>query len=221
MEKASIYSLPVELHTIILKLLYSSRQSIRKPERSRSSLDSYIPIENEAHDPSLFPYNVATAWKVWRNILTGIPECWSRIVFDVARNPELFLEAFAWAKDAIGIQVVVFNSSQIEDMTSAEELRHMWPIFRAVMPHVPRCKSIVYNTLYSSSLPPPTMFLLQEAPHLEELSLECIIDNIDLNKVQPVTRKRLLCASFPKLSTLSLTGFWFFYLIYHAKSGLL
>ena len=103
MQAVSLMHLPFELHTSILKFLLSlSRQPVENLWYSPlgftpidSDPVSWVWIECDLRTESLFPFNAASVWKLWHNILVGIPECWTRVVFDVASDPVPFLDAFS------------------------------------------------------------------------------------------------------------------------------
>jgi hypothetical protein len=134
-------------------------------------------------------------------------------VFDVASDPGPFLNAFSWSRNLEKIEVAIFNSSEYaEDVDEALEKKRISAIAQALQPHVHRCGSISIDTIYSSSLPPPNIFFLRDAPNLYELLLEYRIDNFDasthpspptLEEEQPT-----FATSFPELRTLSIPAFW-------------
>ena len=222
----SLMHLPVELHTSILKFLLSlSRHHIEDifystlfnlgfgftpPDSDRSDPESWVWIEHDLRSESLFPFNAASVCKLWHNILAGIPECWTRVVFDVASDPGPFLNAFSWSRNLEKIEVAIFNSSEYPD--EALENKRISAIAHALQLHVHRCGSISIDTIYSSSLPPPNIFFLRDAPNLHELLLEYSIDNFDasthpslptLEEEQPT-----FATSFPMLHTLLFPAFW-------------
>ncbi|PPR07360.1 hypothetical protein CVT26_013673 [Gymnopilus dilepis] len=181
MERASVHSLPFELHTMIIK---------HRPEELGW-------IEDDFRSPSLFPNNVANVWDVWRAVLAHIPECWPRVVFDVAKDPAPFLDAFAWSKGLVGLEVAKYNNSKFSEVHDDEEAQRVSAILDALLPHIPR-----------------------EAPHLEALTLECILDNVGLTKIPPSIWPCHQHSSFPRLRKLSLTAFWFLFLVNNADTDL-
>ncbi|KDR84545.1 hypothetical protein GALMADRAFT_237443 [Galerina marginata CBS 339.88] len=218
MPPASIDRLPVELQTSILKFLLCFSHGL-PPETSDTKGDSTICADWDPRSPSLFPYNVASVCPLWRDILAEIPECWTHVVIDVAKDPLPLLDAVLWSKGLQKLEVVVFNSSEDTKAGTTErevEKRRVGAISRALEPHLHRCKSVAFDLIWSSSLPPPTVFFQKEAPILEELSLNCHIDDIIVEKDSWTTQVDMtqppLAAAFPKLKRLSLTGFWFMYL---------
>ncbi|KDR82972.1 hypothetical protein GALMADRAFT_238682 [Galerina marginata CBS 339.88] len=228
MESSHLKNLPIELHTSILKFvlaitgrfIYSSFpiQEHWKIGRSiyyHSDFPAYGRrrpwIEKDLHATLIFPFNVADVCQLWRDILVGIPEYWHRVVFDVAKDPTPFLNAFSWSKNLEGIEVFIFNSTSIvQDVDRALESARVFAVTKALKPHIQRCKFIIYHLAYSSSLPPPSIFLSQEMPLLEDLTLDSRVDDIGLVDAPSYTME--LYNSFPMLKTLWLTGFWFFFL---------
>lgn len=203
--------LPIELHIKILNLLLTLSWQ-HDPLSAR-----------DLRSPSLFPFNAASVCIQWLDTLSQIPECWTRVVFDVARDPTPFLDAFLWSKDLQRIEVVVFTSSGYEGATDERsERRRTFAIVQALRPHIDRCRSINFDVTYSTSLPPANIFFIKDAPDLEELALECLIDNIEISQeswATTVTTQLRFATSFPSLKKLSLTGFLFIYLGLHLSSA--
>ncbi|KDR82973.1 hypothetical protein GALMADRAFT_238683 [Galerina marginata CBS 339.88] len=228
MESSRLINLPIELHTSILKFVLAITgrsidsnfpiQECWEIGRSlyyHSDLPAYdrrMPwMEKKLHENLIFPFNVADVCQLWRDILVGIPEYWHRVVFDVAKDPTRFLDAFSWSKNREGIEIFIFNSTSIvQDVDRALESARVFAITEALKPHIQRCKFIIYHLTYSSSLPPPNIFLSQEMPLLEDLTLDSRVDDIGLVDAPSYTME--LYNSFPMLKTLWLTGFWFFFL---------
>ncbi|KDR76859.1 hypothetical protein GALMADRAFT_139724 [Galerina marginata CBS 339.88] len=199
MESTFIDRLPVKLHICIFNyLLAHSRDSyLESPSEEYEDQEAEAALwgrppptpsprklvrywtGTDSRSPYLFPFNVAKVCTKWRDILSQFPVCWTRIVFDVATDPTPLLEAFSWSKDLEGLEVVVFTSAKhskdTDKETKARENQRVAAIARAFRPHAHQCKSISFDVVYESSLPPPSIFFLREAPALEELTLECVI----------------------------------------------
>ncbi|KDR70778.1 hypothetical protein GALMADRAFT_144273 [Galerina marginata CBS 339.88] len=224
MREVSLINLPVELHTSILMFLLSLS---RKPSAGATEIALLLGFtpppgpdlvvwewkEHDTRSGTLFPFNVSRVCKLWHDILARIPECWTRVVFDLVSYPDLFLDAFTWSRNLENIEVVVFSSSEYTaDVDEEREKRRVSAIAQALQPHVHRCQSITFDIIYSSSLPPPSVFFLQDAPNLQQLILECRVDNFDLTSHVPspnLEGVRLpFATSFTKLWKLSLPGFW-------------
>ncbi|KDR77430.1 hypothetical protein GALMADRAFT_155377 [Galerina marginata CBS 339.88] len=243
MASAALYTLPVELQALILKfqfalsrrpaeplLRYVADGPLRFKWIREDPWDSNEPlcfnwIEGDLRSTSLFPYNVASVYKLWRDILAEIPECWTRVVFDVAKDPAPFIDVFLWSKALTDIEVFVFNSSETPDAAQEShrdlEYDRVSRIVQALVPHIDRCKSVTIDITYSSCLPSPTIFFRQDLPNIEKLSLNSRVDDIIVgNPLWTVVGNTgpPLAKSFPKLKALSLTGFWFMYLALTAQS---
>ncbi|KDR72112.1 hypothetical protein GALMADRAFT_774945 [Galerina marginata CBS 339.88] len=201
----ALTKLPVELHTAILNYLQAQCQDYN--------------AERDAPILTLFPCNAASVCRLWRDILGKMltPDRWKKVVFDVAHEPAL-LDAFSWTMNMKKIEVVVYNSSSGSGTDKGHEKRRVAAIVSALRPHMQRFKAIVFDVEYSSSLPPPNTFFLEEALFVE-LRLSSRIDDID---IRAETFGMTLDKSwppfetyFPRLRVLSLTGFWFMYLALH------
>ncbi|KAF8957759.1 hypothetical protein BDZ97DRAFT_1762642 [Flammula alnicola] len=225
---ASLRDLPVELLSLVFGFIYSScrrlpsydfhsvcwsdleKEAITKSEepitKEKPTTKEFEPIDpedmlwDEKDDPrstSLFPYNV-----VW----------WSRIVFDVANDTLPLLDAFLWSK-TLRISVLVFSSANdaTEDHKSQEHRRTSYIISR-LRPHIERCTSIVCDVQYVSSLPSPTIVFTREAHHLQELMLECHVDDLryDLDDRSTTDIETTSAeTNFPALRRISLHGLAF------------
>ncbi|PPQ97565.1 hypothetical protein CVT26_002351 [Gymnopilus dilepis] len=206
----------MELHTLILDFLLSSFN----PERKDRPIPNFTRSPDiRSSNPSVFPWNVVSTCRPWLDILSERPRCWNQVAFDVARDPTPLLNAFLWSEgtdDSILIEVLVFNSAKAsEEVDEATEKGRVAAITSALLPHINRCLRIVFDVMFSSSLSPPHLFFAQSAHDLSELSLECQIDDIDTEEYPDPTPNEMLhnSFSFPWLSDLSLTGFWFLRLI--------
>lgn len=222
MAPTSINHLPIELHTSIFKFLFTLSREPSPLDQSEMEFGSESEdlTEEDIRSLSCFPFNVAAVSKLWRDILALIPEYWTRVVFDVAKDPTPLLDAFSWSENLENIEVLVFDSNDPQIVDKKRESSRVAAITQALQPHIYRCKSIKFDVSYSTSLPPPTVFFLREAPYLEDLTLNCCIDDLDLQSDARATNvnwhRHRFATSFPKLNNLSLTGFWFMYLALQA-----
>lgn len=222
MSQNALSYLPVEIHSEILKnVLYLSQHAARHDD-GLGSIKTPVKwkwIEDDCRDISQFPYNVAAVCKLWLDVLSRIPQCWTRVIIDVAFDPSKFLDIFLWSKDLPKLEVTIFNShthhsNNVDD--SSVERQRVSAIVDALRPHISRCKIITFDLTFLTSLPSPMFFLLEDAPHLKKLVLECKVDNAgspedysstcDFGVSERTTRD---LTSLPKLQNLSITGFWF------------
>ena len=141
--------LPVELHTSILKFFLSFLcQSVFAEAQVMVLLLGFTPpldpdpviwkwIERNPCSESLFLFNAASVCKLWHDILAGMPECWTWVVFDVVSDPHDFLDVFSLSRNLEKIEVVIFNSSEYaEDVDEALGKKHISAIAQALQPHV-------------------------------------------------------------------------------------
>ncbi|KAF8806004.1 hypothetical protein BYT27DRAFT_7191301 [Phlegmacium glaucopus] len=208
---ARLSQLSVELHCEILE---------HALHYSRFPRDCYGWLENvrfkfwigEPRTPSSFPFNAALTCSLWRDILAGIPECWTRIVFDVTADPSPILNAFEWSKSLSGIKLLVFTSATDHaEISKYRELNRVMAIVDALEPHIHRFASIVFDVMYESSLPSSLFFFSQSAPNLYELKLKFRVAQVEVeNDGYDILAFRIpdphLAASFPSLQRISMDG---------------
>ena len=218
----SLNQLPTELHALILDFLLSCSNPRRK---ARPIVGFTHRSEVRSSTSSSFPYNAALTCKLWRDLLSQRPECWTQVAFDVSQDPTPLMDVFLWtdqgAVDPITIEVLVFNSAETpEEVDKATERRHVAAITAILLPHVNRCLRIVFDIMFSSSLPPPDFFYRLDAPILVELNLDCQVDDIDTHEYpDPSQREKIQDGHrWPSLVELSLTGFWFLHLALHLNN---
>ena len=197
-----IQELPVEIHTAILQsaflnarerhsielcvdsneALYDDLDSFEAQPYDEASCTEWKWKERNKRSPSLFPFNAAYVCKMWRDILAGMPGVWTRVVFDLSRDPTPILKAFEWSKSMDhGLEVLIFNSLETEEVCVQEEEERVRDIASALQGHVHRCGSISFDTVYSSSLPLPGMILPRNSPYLGHFQLVSRVDNLTDN----------------------------------------
>ena len=218
---ASIGDLPVELLLAIFKLMYDDDDDDTEvnslgddyvveggyPEHSLHA--SMCHIEDDLHNPTLFPMTIAFVCHYWRDILAKSPEYWNKVVFEVGRDPTPLLDAFSWSNDQL-LDVLVWN--RIPDLTAAGkalENERVSAITQSLAPHVHRCCRIRYEVTYSSSLPPIATIFRTKPYILRQFVLESRVDDIqyvqsiNLTSME-VDDNALLVTPFSSLSVLSL-----------------
>lgn len=228
MKSRTISDLPTELHCCILKYTLDDARERTAEEEGESSRTLRKWVEIDTEKPLQFPYNVAGVCRLWHSILVRWPECWTRVIIDVAFNPQRFLDIFLWSKDIRRLEVIVINSHEPDPQDlkySKLERRRVAMIVEALRPHIARCELIKFNVAFFTSLPSPVIFLLDDAPYLRHLSLDCKIDDgghpdeysstCDIGVHQRIRT----CTSLPALSYLSMTGFWFMLLASHQHTS--
>ena len=194
-EARDVPKIPVELQARILSFAVASAQEdehllSRPRQRGFNTLlgpfevptsEDPPAVQERLRSPTLFPFNAAYVCKLWRDMLSHFPECWKRVVFDLARDPSPILGAFRWS-EPIGfhqLHVLVYNSSDAEHMDVTLERNRVESIRKAFESHVHRCASITFDIIYSSALPPPAMFFVRSARALTDLTLQCRVDDLD------------------------------------------
>ena len=145
---ASIGDLPVELLLTIFKLIYDDDDTevynlgddfFAEGGYLEPSLHaSMCQIEDDLHNPTLFPMTIAFVCLHWRDILAKSPEYWNKVVFEVGRDPTPLLDAFSWSNDQL-LDVLVWN--RIPDLTPAGkalENERVSAITQSLTPHFHR-----------------------------------------------------------------------------------
>ncbi|KJA20402.1 hypothetical protein HYPSUDRAFT_56109 [Hypholoma sublateritium FD-334 SS-4] len=222
----TIKSLPVELLEEIFQCAYGKfinpSNHSKKPLRRNDKLPS--PGRHS------FPYNVASASSQWLDILKSSPRYWNRIIIDLAADPAPFLDVFSISQRSQNsdkcLDVIIFSSLKNRPherdtfTATGVEYRRARTVFENLAPYIPRCRSIMFDLVYESSLPSAAVILSTQTGALRALCLTCEIDNIDfgLPRITPATNGPL-GHSLQSLQTLSLTGFGFMEL-HHSGGGL-
>jgi len=171
---AGIQDLPVELLTSIFAFSYADHREEKTARWSYISSDD----EDEEIKPqirekpkiqtvwsdhdlsvlSLFPCAFARVCQLWLNVMARNSLYWTRFAFDLSAEEPLLYDAFLWSKD-LHFDMLVFDSriscatdSQRSDAPARERAR-VESITTKLIPHLSRCKSLVFDVAYSSSLP--------------------------------------------------------------------
>ncbi|KDR65917.1 hypothetical protein GALMADRAFT_1214409 [Galerina marginata CBS 339.88] len=212
---AGLGQLSVELHTEILRhaLLYS-----RRPTRFSTPLRPSLEWIDDPRDRGGFPFNVALTCSFWRDILACIPECWTRLVFDVTADPFPILSAFTWTNSLQDIEVFIVTSAmESVEVEKALEKERVKSVVDALQPHIHRCSSIVVDVMHEASLPSSLIFFTQNAPCLHTLTLKFREKERECN--DEIYRHRInafripdpkLATSFPRLHHVTMYGEGFF-----------
>jgi hypothetical protein len=213
---ASISDLPVELMLTIFKLIYDDDREANNladdfveggyPDQSLHA--SLCQIEDDLHNPTLFPMTIAFVCHHWRDILAKSPEYWNKVVFEVGRDPTPLLDAFSWSNDQL-LDVLVWN--RIPDLTAAGkalENERVSAITQSLTPHFHRCCSIRYEVTYASSLPPIATIFRTKPYILRQFVLEPRVDDAQydhpINLASIMVDNPPLAIPFSSLSVLSL-----------------
>ncbi|KAG5641939.1 hypothetical protein DXG03_003949, partial [Asterophora parasitica] len=169
--------------------------------------------------PSLFPYALERVSAHWRDAISGLPHCWTRIVifyddkdFSIADSVRSTIE-FSHDKSPLEITVARRHSTSFVGAPQEEKVL-LRQIIDLVAPHIHRCKSLVFSVAYPSSLPSLSADLYHAAPMLTTLSLEASLPS-DLELAPHITQQREF--PFPALKTLTLSGWTFLDLVANAQ----
>ena len=213
---ASIGDLPVELLLTIFKLIYDDDDTevynlgddfFAEGGYLEPSLHaSMCQIEDDLHNPTLFPMTIAFVCLHWRDILAKSPEYWNKVVFEVGRDPTPLLDAFSWSNDQL-LDVLVWN--RIPDLTPAGkalENERVSAITQSLTPHFHRCCRIRYEVTYSSSLPSIATIFRTKPYILRQFVLEPRVDDIQYDNSTNLTSMEVddNMTQFSSLSVLSL-----------------
>ena len=142
---AAIQSLPPELLVIIFTLAH--RQS-------------YDVINNSWHEnadlrsPSTFPYALASVCKLWQDVMSTVPEFWTRITVFIDSNSFSFSNLplhIEWSRDLL-FQIIVTRRLCSDVMDIGEKAR-VRQVMDTLGPHLHRCFLLHFDVKYSSSLP--------------------------------------------------------------------
>ncbi|KAF8870732.1 hypothetical protein BD779DRAFT_1578862 [Infundibulicybe gibba] len=181
---ATIRDLPVEILVIIFKLVYASSRRPKYPYfptfgRTASNLETVWSTQEDILAPSLFPYAVASVCPGWRNILSTLPMCWTRLVIFADSDPTPLSdirEFLEWSRDLILDLTVINRRLDSPDASSSEYMR-VRAVIDLVGPHFYRCRSITFQVRNSSSLPRLGNDFGDPCPVLDTLTLSCIRDD--------------------------------------------
>ncbi|KAI5982473.1 hypothetical protein EDD15DRAFT_122000 [Pisolithus albus] len=103
----------------------------------------------DPHSPSLFPYNVASVCRRWKDIIcsAAFPTFWTRVVVVVdVTPPELIKKMLSWSGNlTIGVAV-------IQDKSPFPMQAEVEGVTRSIIPHVKRLGGLRYSLIRSSDL---------------------------------------------------------------------
>jgi hypothetical protein len=158
---------------------------------------------------TLFPNALAMVCSAWREMLSSVPSFWTRVVIAIDGNAtphSLIKGSFEWSRP-LPIDVLIAPYSSTSDENPGEGHR-VEAVVRYLVPELHRCRSIRFNTIQVSSLPPLQAFSGQ-APLLRKLEFGCTPDgpNAEEEPGDVAVPLELMC---PGLDTLHLNGRNFF-----------
>lgn len=190
----TLASLPTELLSIIFRNVFASQYSTCSSSSCytcfRIGLNhvAWGPTQSfNPSDPTLFPFALAAVLPHWREVLSTVPEYWTRPVFflDGATADIDVAEILMYSKN-LPLEVYVTRRTfpHEGDIAGQEhaggarvEARRMCEVMDKLKPHLSRCQYIFIHTLRSSSLPSLRHDFSSHCPFLTQLKLECNIDD--------------------------------------------
>ncbi|KAJ3504809.1 hypothetical protein NLJ89_g7746 [Agrocybe chaxingu] len=169
-----------------------------------------------------FSYHLHRASAVcrqWRDIIRTLPEYWSRVVIFLDLDEPLEdIEARIARSKGLPLDVRVIRSNWDDDVSDSssgedeessqikQEQSRAREIMKILAPLVPRCRSFVFDTKYSSSLPFISQYFRGTAPHLRVLKLQCQTERRNVECPEIPTIKPEDEFTFPRLTTIVLDG---------------
>jgi hypothetical protein len=167
---AKVHDLPAELLLMILKLVYA--QEIFVGWRDTGWMDTDI------NSSSLFPYAIAAVCSHWRDIMSLVPEFWTRVVIFIDLVPTTPpATVLSWSRN-LPLEVIVTRV----DFGCAVDIQHEQNQVVSIMKTlvhslVNRSRGLLFNVKFSSSLPPFPDSFQGAWSNLIELFLQCQEDN--------------------------------------------
>ncbi|KAI6100561.1 hypothetical protein F5141DRAFT_304631 [Pisolithus sp. B1] len=145
-----ISKLPTELLIEIFTNAFqeSCNESVQECEPPGLAAPTYA-TAFDPHSPSLFPYNIASVCRRWKDVIcsSSFPTFWTRVVVVVGiTTPGLMQKMLSWSGNlTVGIAVIQDSSPfaiqvEVEDVT------------RSIVPHIKRLGGLRYSLFRSSDL---------------------------------------------------------------------
>ena len=188
-KKTSVSSLPVEILAKIFGEIY--RSCLSKSEWNSSALASVCPSWE-------FAMLLTPEFWTYINLLLDMPD------FSVASVSSVLVRS-----RNLVLQEVNFIRYMSIAMNGEDERARVMMGMQAIAPHMHRCRSIMFNVQFSSSLPSFPNDFHGNAEYLESLILNCVEDDggavstVSEMSLSPVHREPFHC---PHLSSLTIDG---------------
>ncbi|RDB21872.1 hypothetical protein Hypma_011158 [Hypsizygus marmoreus] len=227
---AFISALPTELLLIVFKLVYISSRVPRpgpiSSDPNNSEDDPEAPYETEwpredLHVRTLFPYALSSVCTKWRDVMSLVPEFWTRIIIHTDAHdfsPSFLRAHLQWSRDlAIDITVLQQRANSFRNSKLLENSR-LREIIDIVGPHVRRCRTLRFYVTYTSSLPNIASDFYGTAPNLTNLRLQASIgDGFGTSFHTNGPAEQFI---YPMLQYLAIDGWNFVHLFTHASEWL-
>jgi hypothetical protein len=130
---------------------------------------------------SSFPYAIAAVCSHWRDAMSLIPEIWTKLVIYVDSRPAIppsaILSQLSWSRD-LPLVVWIVKKNFIYPVDNQHERAQVLSIMKTLInPHIDRIRSLYFEVMFSSSLPPFPDGFHGTATILNTLHLGCEEDN--------------------------------------------
>lgn len=190
----TLASLPTELLLIVFRNVFASQYSTCTSSSCytcfRIGLNHVVwgPTQSfNPSDPTLFPFALAAVLPHWHEVLSTVPEYWTRPVFflDGATADMDVAKILMYSKN-LPLEVYVTRrafppgddiADQEHEGDARLEARRMCEVMDKLRPHLSRCQYIFIHTFRSSSLPSLRHDFSGHCSFLTQLKLECNIDD--------------------------------------------
>ncbi|KAG6829764.1 hypothetical protein H0H92_003554 [Tricholoma furcatifolium] len=161
--------------------------------------------------PHVFPAAVASVSRTWRRAMSMVYFVWSRVII-FTNAPECLTFArsqLEWSKKCRSpIDLVVSKPSSTPAVISSEkEAKILRDIIEIVKPHFRRCKTILFNVTYTTSLPRLAVDFPDNAPDLSRIQLLANDSNGIYDSVDGTSQLNQF--PFPNLTWLEIDGWNF------------
>ncbi|KAH7929398.1 hypothetical protein BV22DRAFT_135355 [Leucogyrophana mollusca] len=211
----SINTMPTELLLMIFKGVYAAHRTGQVGSQSdpNSNSDSDSDSDSDSSDdwipadplsPSYFPLALTRVCTAWRDIMSTVPEFWTRLVIFVDNDPtplsqvESWLE---WSRD-LPLDILVTRRPDRFEEDDPDENDRVDCLIDVIYGDIERCQRLCFDVILASSLPPLDIFNHLVAPHLATFTLECRVDDGPRPDVMPALLARLLREEIVASSTL-------------------
>ncbi|KAL0960004.1 hypothetical protein HGRIS_011656 [Hohenbuehelia grisea] len=212
-QQASITDLPSELLLMIFKLVHS----LVPPAGKHAYFDGWLAKEDF---PNLtFPYNLSSVCRTWQDVMSLVPEFWTRLVVyvDVPWQPASLQEQLKWSKN-LPFELILTKKNPDDNLKHPLEQRRTQSSVTTLMSQINRCTSFsILHLQSSSSLPSIATDFTHPANNLQTLRLDCQRDDGNKSFARSITDAPdvLSCS---KLSQLFVDGENFLSLCLHTPT---
>jgi hypothetical protein len=128
--RANTKNLPAELLMMIFKLVYDQETKTSK------FLDSPKWIEKDIMSSSLFPYAIASVCSLWKDVMSLVPDFWTRVVVLVDSPSILPSVVISWSRD-LPIDLIITRKDSEHSVDTQQERTQAVSIMKTLVdPHV-------------------------------------------------------------------------------------